>query len=257
MTLTSCYEFRIPTLISGVRPLAAYRSTNANFLHRHLRPLPGCLIICTHEFASLGIDTHFSTRFSYPCWMILPFASGDTIYLEKALEKTKKIWTSASGGSLLLISCVYRTDLNAYYWWLYRLSVALFQTNAVSTTSWGKTLAITTFTLAFTALLSSVIILADRNSLLHCGLRQALRIWKSCQYLGVPIVGAINAAAEGFGINIITISRAAYALTSLKHWDIEDESRKKARMAQCLPLRQHRPENWFKIVTWIAIPEIF
>jgi len=169
MTLTSCYGFRIPTLISGVRLLAAYRTiTNADSLHRHLRPLAGRLIIYTHKFASLGIDTHFSTRFSYPCWMILPFASGDATYLKKAVEKMEKIWTSASGGSLLLISCVYRNDLNAYSWWqVHRLSVALLQIDAVGTTCWGKTLAIMTFTLAFAALLSSVIILADRDSLLQ------------------------------------------------------------------------------------------
>ena len=169
MTLTSCYGFRIPTLISGVRPLAAYRSTNADSLpgHRHLRPLAGRLIISAHKFTSLGIDSHFSTQFSYPSWMILPFVSGDTTYPKKVLEKMERIWTSASGGSPLLISCVYRTDLNAYSLWIYRFSVALLQIDAIGTTRWGKTLAITTFTLALAALFSSVIILADRDSLLQ------------------------------------------------------------------------------------------
>jgi len=37
----------------------------------------------------------------------------------------------------------------------------------VGNTLWGKTLAITTFTLALAALLSSIIILVDKDSLLH------------------------------------------------------------------------------------------
>jgi len=111
--------------------------------------------------------------------MILPFVSGDTTYLKKAVEKMERIWTSASGGSLLLISCVYRTDLNVYSLWIYRLSVALLQIDAIGTTRWGKTLAITTFTLAFAALLSSVIILADRDSLLQASV--VLR-WQEVAY---------------------------------------------------------------------------
>jgi len=45
--------------------------------------------------------------------------------------------------------------------------VALLQIDAVGATLWGKTLAITTFMLALAALLSSVIVLIDRDLLLQ------------------------------------------------------------------------------------------
>ena len=61
------------------------------------------LLVRTHKVTGLGINNYFSTRFSYPRWMVLPFVSGDTTCLKKALEEMWKIWTFAAGGSLLLI----------------------------------------------------------------------------------------------------------------------------------------------------------
>ena len=45
--------------------------------------------------------------------------------------------------------------------------MALLQIDAVGATLWGKTLAITTFMLALAALLSSVIVLIDRDLLIQ------------------------------------------------------------------------------------------
>jgi len=76
--------------------------------HRRLHPLADRFIVRTHKLAVLKIDQYFSTRFSYPSWMILPFSSsGDTNYYNKTLEEMEKIWTFTSGGSLLFISYVY------------------------------------------------------------------------------------------------------------------------------------------------------
>lgn len=136
-------------------------------LFRHLQLLRRRLITSTQKLTSLGIDNYFSERFSYPSWMILLFPSSDTTCRKKALEEMEKIWKISSGGSLLLISWVYKTAFIIYSWWLCRLSVAVLQIDAVGTTLWGKTLAITTFTLALATLLSSVIVLVDRNSLLQ------------------------------------------------------------------------------------------
>jgi len=76
-----------------------------------LHQLADRLIIRTHKLAGLKIDQYFSTRFSYPSWMILPFASGDTNYCNKMLEEMEKIWKFTFGGSLLLISYVYIASL--------------------------------------------------------------------------------------------------------------------------------------------------
>ena len=134
--------------------------------HRRLHQLADRLIVRTHKLASLKIDQYFSTRFSYPSWMILPFSSsGDTNYYNKTLEEMEKIWKFTSGGSLLLISYVYIASCGVYSSWICRLSVALFQIDAVCTTLWGKTLAITTFTLALATMLSSSILLVDKASL--------------------------------------------------------------------------------------------
>ena len=76
--------------------------------NRRLHQLADCLIVHTHKLRGLKIDQYFSTCFSYPSWMILPFSSsGDTNYYNKTLEDMEKIWTFTSGGSLLLISYVY------------------------------------------------------------------------------------------------------------------------------------------------------
>jgi len=134
--------------------------------HRRLHPLANHFIVRTHRLAGLQIDQYFSTHFSYPSWMILPFSSsGDTNYYNKTLEEMEKIWTFTSGGSLLLISYVYIASCGVYSSWICRLSVALFQIDAVCTTLWGKTLAITTFTLALATMLSSSILLVDKASL--------------------------------------------------------------------------------------------
>ena len=83
-------------------------------LHRILHPLAHRLAMRTHKIAGLGIDQYFSIRFSYPSWMILPFASADTISRKKALEDMEKIWTFASGGSFLLIPYVHETIFGIY-----------------------------------------------------------------------------------------------------------------------------------------------
>ena len=101
----SCYEFHIRPPTSCVRHLPTYdlrRLTTPP--HRQLHQLTDRLIVRTHKLAGLKIDQYFSTCFSYPSWMILPFSSsGDTNYCNKKLEEMEKIWTFTSGGSLLLI----------------------------------------------------------------------------------------------------------------------------------------------------------
>ena len=57
----------------------------------------------------------------------------------------------------------------------------------------------------------------------------------------LPILGAINAAAPpqvlDFGINIITISRAPYTLTSYSNIEIETRTKVENRHLNCHPLK--------------------